>query len=50
MNARQAQDAEHEQILREMLEQFRPVFDHSPMGVYLYLERIVKSNLRPRAA
>jgi PAS domain-containing protein len=42
VNARQAQDAEHEQILREMLEQFQPVFDHSPMGVYLYLDDVHK--------
>ena len=32
------QDAEHEQILREMLEQFGPVFQQSPDGVYLYLD------------
>jgi PAS domain-containing protein len=42
MNARQAQDAEHEEILREMLEQFQPVFDHSPMGVYLCLDDVHK--------
>ena len=32
------QDAQHEQILREMLEQFGPVFQQSPDGVYLYLD------------
>ena len=34
----QKHDAEqHEQILREMEEQFRPLFDRSPVGVYLYV-------------
>ena len=42
MNAKQSQDAEHEQILREMFEQFQPVFEHSPMGVYLYLDDVHK--------
>jgi hypothetical protein len=28
---------EHEQILREMEEQFGPLFEQSPVGVYLYL-------------
>ena len=27
----------HEQILREMEEQFRPLFEQSPVGVYLYV-------------
>ncbi len=38
MSAQSQQDAEHEQILREMLEQFGPVFEQSPDGVYLYLD------------
>ena len=38
MSAHNQQDAEHEQILREMLEQFGPVFEASPDGVYLYLD------------
>lgn len=33
---------EHEQILREMLEQFGPVFEQSPDGVYLYLDDVHK--------
>jgi PAS domain S-box-containing protein len=36
------QNLEHEQILREMLEQFQPVFDKSPFGVYLYLDDVHK--------
>lgn len=36
------QDVEHEQILKEMLEQFQPVFDQSPFGVYLYLDDVHK--------
>lgn len=38
MATQKQQDAEHEQILREMLEQFGPVFESSPHGVYLYLD------------
>lgn len=38
MSAHSQQGAEHEQILREMLEQFGPVFEKSPDGVYLYLD------------
>jgi PAS domain S-box-containing protein len=29
---------DHEQVLSELLEQFLPVFTHSPDGVYLYLD------------
>lgn len=36
--ARKRRDKEHEQVLNEILEQFRPVFLHSPDGVYLYLD------------
>ena len=28
---------EHEQVLRELAEQFGPLFEHSPVGVYLYV-------------
>lgn len=42
MSARHAQNIEHEQILKEMLEQFGPVFENSPMGVYLYLDDVHK--------
>ena len=38
MVSQKQHDAEHEQILREMLEQFGPVFENSPNGVYLYLD------------
>jgi PAS domain S-box-containing protein len=38
MATQKQQDVEHEQILRDMLEQFRPVFENSPDGVYLYLD------------
>ena len=33
-----SQKDEHEQIMKELLEQFGPVFKSSPMGVYLYLD------------
>ena len=36
--ARKRQNKEHEQVLSELLEQFTPVFLHSPDGVYLYLD------------
>jgi PAS domain S-box-containing protein len=35
---RKRRDKEHEQILNALLEQFAPVFLHSPDGVYLYLD------------
>jgi PAS domain S-box-containing protein len=38
----QHQNEEHEQILKEMLQQFQPVFDKSPFGVYLYLDDVHK--------
>ena len=38
MATQRQQDAEHEQVLQEMAEQFRPVFEQSPDGVYLYLD------------
>jgi PAS domain S-box-containing protein len=38
----QHQNVEHEQILHDMLEQFQPVFDQSPFGVYLYLDDVHK--------
>lgn len=36
--ARKRMDKEHEKVLNELLEQFTPVFLHSPDGVYLYLD------------
>jgi PAS domain S-box-containing protein len=36
------QDLEHEEILKEMLQQFQPVFEKSPFGVYLYLDDVHK--------
>lgn len=42
MAANQHQNLEHEQILNEMLQQFQPVFDKSPFGVYLYLDDVHK--------
>jgi PAS domain S-box-containing protein len=36
------QSLEHEQILQEMFQQFQPVFDRSPFGVYLYLDDVHK--------
>ena len=42
MSAHNQQDVDHEQILREMLEQFKTVFDASPDGVYLYLDDVHK--------
>jgi PAS domain S-box-containing protein len=32
----------HQQIIRELSEQFQPIFEHSPHGVYLYLDDIHK--------
>jgi PAS domain S-box-containing protein len=32
------QNRDHEHMLSELLEQFMPVFSHSPDGVYLYLD------------
>ncbi len=36
--ARKRRDKEHEQVLNNVLAQFKPVFLHSPDGVYLYLD------------
>ena len=36
--ARKRQNREHEQVLSGLLEQFMPIFSHSPGGVYLYLD------------
>lgn len=36
--ARKRRTKEHEQVLSGLLEQFMPVFAHSPDGVYLYLD------------
>jgi len=37
-NGKQAEVREHGRIMKELAEQFRPVFESSPMGVYLYLD------------
>ncbi len=37
-----SENEEHEEILREMLDQFGPVFQNSPEGVYLYLDDVHK--------
>ena len=37
MSSQKHDAEEHEQILREMEEQFGPLFDRSPVGVYLYV-------------
>jgi hypothetical protein len=42
MSSQKHQDQEHEQILREMEEQFGPLFDSSPVGVYLYVNDVHK--------
>jgi PAS domain S-box-containing protein len=42
MVSKRQQDMEHEQILAEMLQQFGPVFEQSPDGVYLYLDDVHK--------
>jgi PAS domain S-box-containing protein len=42
MASRRQHDTEHEQILKEMLEQFGPVFEQSPDGIYLYLDDVHK--------
>ena len=38
MSRKNQQAEEHEQILREMADQFGPLFDSSPVGVYLYVD------------
>jgi PAS domain S-box-containing protein len=42
MSSNVKQEVEHEQMLREMADQFGPVFDHSPLGVYLYIDDVHK--------
>ncbi len=42
MSSKKQNDEEEEQILREMADQFKPLFDRSPFGVYLYLDDIHK--------
>jgi PAS domain S-box-containing protein len=37
MSSQKHDAEEHEQILRELEEQFGPLFDRSPVGVYLYV-------------
>jgi PAS domain S-box-containing protein len=31
-------DLHHEHLIKELTEQFKPVFNHSPQGIYLYLD------------
>ena len=42
MSSQKHDAEEHEQILREMEEQLGPVFDSSPVGVYLYVTDVHK--------
>ena len=42
MSSQKHEAKEHEQMLREMEEQFRPLFDRSPVGVYLYVTDVHK--------
>ena len=42
MSSQKQQAQEHEQILREMEEQFGPLFEQSPVGVYLYVTDVYK--------
>ena len=42
MSAQKHHDEEHEQILREMEEHFGPLFESSPVGVYLYVNDVHK--------
>src|SRR5687767_2730658 len=37
MSSQKNDAEEHEQILRELEEQFGPLFEQSPVGVYLYV-------------
>jgi PAS domain S-box-containing protein len=38
MSPNEQHDELYEQVLREMAEQFGPLFEHSPVGVYLYVD------------
>lgn len=38
MSPKEQHDEPHEQVLREVAEQFGPLFQHSPVGVYLYVD------------
>jgi hypothetical protein len=42
MSPQKQHDEEHGQILREMADQFGPLFDRSPFGVYLYVDDVHK--------
>ena len=37
-----AQEHEHEKILKELSEQFQPLFQNSPDGIYLYIDEVHK--------
>jgi PAS domain-containing protein len=37
-----ASEHEHEKILKELLEQFQPLFQQSPDGIYLYIDEVHK--------
>ena len=37
-----AQEHEHEKILHELSEQFQPLFQNSPDGIYLYIDEVHK--------
>ena len=42
MSSQRHTHEEHEQILRELEEQFGPLFEQSPVGVYLYVTDVYK--------
>ncbi len=37
-----AEDVPHENLIKELAEQFEPIFTNSPQGVYLYLDNTHK--------
>lgn len=37
-----AEEHEHERILKELSEQFQPLFQKSPEGIYLYIDEVHK--------
>ncbi|MHC1784580.1 MAG: PAS domain-containing protein [Anaerolineaceae bacterium] len=42
MSSKNQPEADHELMLREMADQFGPLFERSPLGVYLYVDDIHK--------
>ncbi|MEW5942160.1 MAG: PAS domain-containing protein, partial [Chloroflexota bacterium] len=37
-----AEEHEHVKILKELAEQFQPLFENSPEGIYLYIDEVHK--------